>query len=534
MKIKFLGAAREVTGSCTLIEANGKKILIDCGMEQGPDTYENCEMPVSANQLDFVFLTHAHIDHSGKIPVLFKEGYDGPVYTTAATETLCEIMLADSAHIQMQEAEWRNRKAKRSGDDEYQPIYDLNDVQAAISHFVSCDYEKEYVIDENLTVKFIDAGHLLGSASIELNLTESGVTKKILFSGDIGNINRPLIRDPIKPEHADIVIMESTYGDRLHGERKDYLGFLADVIDSTVRKGGNIVVPSFAVGRTQELLYLIRIIKEKGLVKSDPDFPVYVDSPLAVEATKIYSGSLPEFYDDETLALLRKGINPLYFKNLHVSVTSDESKLINTDETPKVILSASGMCEAGRIRHHLKYNLWRPESTVLFVGYQAYGTLGRSLLEGANKVKLFGEDIQVKARIAKMDGISGHADKNMLLDWIGNLKNTPQKVFVNHGEDETAAHFAESVKEKFGFDAEAPYNGSEYDLNTLECLYKGNTEKIIKNSVQNENRPSDAYRQLEEAYRKLETVIRHNLGGANKDLNKFKKEIDALSEKWDR
>lgn len=533
MKIQFLGAAHEVTGSCTLITACGKRILVDCGMEQGADIYENCDLPVAPNTIDCVFLTHAHIDHSGKIPFLTANGYDAPIYTTLATSKLCSIMLMDSAHIQEFEAEWRNRKARRTGDAPYTPLYTSDDVAATLKMFNPCDYNKEYEFFEGVKAKFIDAGHLLGSASIELTITENGVTKTLLFSGDLGNVNRPLIRDPQKPEKADFVVIESTYGNRLHGERPDYVAQLTRIIQTTFDRGGNVVVPCFAVGRTQEMLYLIRKIKEDGLIKNHLNFPVWVDSPLAVEATEIYSGGLIDYYDEETLALLNEGKNPILFNGLNLSITSEESRMINEDTTPKVILSASGMCEAGRIRHHLKHNLWREDSTILFVGYQAEGTIGAKLLDGAPTVKLFGEEISVRAHIAQMDGISGHADHDMLLDWLKNITPTPETVFVNHGNDEVCDLFAEDIKSELGCKAIAPYNAAEYDLLTGECLYGGNREKI-KRTKPLAQKANAAFQRLLMAGKRLLLVIEHNRGGANKDLAKFTDQINALADKWDR
>jgi metallo-beta-lactamase family protein len=338
MKIAFYGAAHEVTGSCTVIYANGKTIMIDCGMEQGADIYENVQLPMLPAEIDYVLLTHAHIDHSGKIPALTAAGFRGEVYTTFATKKLCEIMLLDSAHIQEFEAKWRNRKAKRSGKGEYQPLYTCEDVKKTIKQFVPCDYDKKYELCKGVKIQFTDAGHLLGSASITIEVSEAGNTETIVFSGDLGNCNRPLIRDMGQPEKADYVVIESTYGNRLHGERPDYVGQLTRIIQQTFDKGGNVVIPSFAIGRTQELLYLIRTIKEQNLILGHDDFPVYVDSPLAVEATEIYSSDLYDYFDEETLELLKNGVNPIKFPNLRLSVTSDDSVAINLDKTPKIIL----------------------------------------------------------------------------------------------------------------------------------------------------------------------------------------------------
>lgn len=531
MKLTFLGATHEVTGSCTLLEACGKHILIDCGMEQGEDIYENCELPVSAMDIDAICLTHAHIDHSGKIPAMVAQGFKGPIYATEATRMLCNIMLRDSAHIQESEAEWRNRKAQRSGGAPYVPLYTMADAEAALRQFSAHGYEKKVQIAEGISITFFDAGHLLGSASIFFEIEENGERRTLLCSGDLGNIRRPLIRDPKPAKNADYIVIESTYGDRIHGPRPDYVGQLAEIMQDTFDRGGNLVIPAFAVGRTQELLYLIRTIRDQGLVKGHDNFTVYVDSPMAVEATRIYAAGLTDFYDDETLALLSKGIDPITFPGLKMSVTSDESKLINVDNTPKVILSASGMCEAGRIRHHLKHNLWRGDSTILFVGYQSAGTVGRKLVDGAASVKLFGEEIAVNARIANLDGISGHADRDMLLNWLGAVKQPPKQVFVNHGEDSVCDSFEKLVTEKFGFPAIAPFSGDEYDLITGECTAKGRIVKIAKQS-DGRRQANAAFERLTAAGKRLMSIINHSKGFSNKELARLTDQINAICDKF--
>jgi len=531
LKITFLGAAHEVTGSCTLVETGDTKFLVDCGMEQGMDIYENCELPVSASEIDFVLLTHAHIDHSGKLPLLSANGFNGTIYTTVATKRLCSIMLIDSAHIQEMEAEWKNRKSKRSGGQSYTPMYTAEDAEKCMELFKGCRYNQQIDICNGVTVRFIDAGHLLGSASIEVKITEGNITKTILFSGDLGNINRPLIKEPQKPEYADYVIIESTYGNRLHGVLPDYAGQLTRIIYQTFERGGNVVIPSFAVGRTQEILYLIREIKDQGLLRKFGNFPVWVDSPLAVEATEIYSEDMYDYCDEETLKLLKGGIDPIKFSNLNLSITSEDSVAINNDPTPKVIISASGMCEAGRIRHHLKHNLWRADSTILFVGYQAEGTLGRVILDGAKTVKLFGEEIAVNASIETMQGISGHADMNMLLGWLDSLKNRPEMVFVNHGRDTVCDEFAQTIVRKLTIPATAPYTGASYELSEYKCLEFGNTIKL-KTKV---NKRSKAiFERLMQAGQRLLNVIEQNKGCANKDLAKFADQINELCNKWER
>lgn len=536
MKISFLGAAHEVTGSCTLLEVNGKRILVDCGMEQGMDLYENCKMPIPPTEIDCVLLTHAHIDHSGKLPRLVADGFHGRIYATYATYRLCDIMLRDSAHIQESEAEWRNRKAERSGAEPYEPLYTIQDAEDTLKRFESCDYDVVYNIFEDVSVRFTDAGHLLGSASVCVTYRENGGVQTIVFSGDLGNLARPLLRDPNAPSYADYVVIESTYGDRLHGPRPDYVKQLTRIIQQTLDRGGNIVIPAFAVGRTQELLYLIRQIKHEGLISGHDGFPVYVDSPLAIEATGIYGGDkqMRPYYDLDTLALVDRGINPIKFDDLRLAVSSEESKQINADDTPKVIISASGMCEAGRIRHHLKHNLWREQSTILFVGYQSENTLGRRLIDGADEVKLFGEPVQVRAHIEQLDGISGHADRDMLLDWLRRIKNQPKRVFVNHGDDVVCDAFATIVSSKLGLKAEAPYNGAVYDLASGECLDPGNSVRLKQARSAGGERADRVFARLTAAGKRLMAVIEASRGGANKSLARFADQINSLCDKWDK
>ena len=535
MKITFIGATHEVTGSCYYLEAAGKKFLVDCGMEQGPDYYENKDIPVPPGELDFVLLTHAHMDHSGNLPAIYAKGFKGPVYATEATCNLCDIMLRDSAHIQMFEAEWRNRKAKRQGKPEFVPAYTMEDALGVIRNFVGCPYETGIILGEGLRVKFIDAGHLLGSSSIEVNICEAGVEKTIVYSGDIGNKNQPLIKDPTYFRKADYVVMESTYGDRSHGERPDYVRLLADVIQETFDRGGNVVIPSFAVGRTQEMLYFIRQIKAEGLIHGHDNFKVFVDSPLANEATNIFGIHKYDCFDDEALELIRKGINPLSFPGLKISVTSVDSKAINFDDDCKVIMSASGMCDAGRIKHHLKHNLWREDSTILFVGYQAVGTPGRALLEGAQEIKLFGEPVHVAAKICRMPGISGHADVNGLVDWIKAFEVKPQKVFVTHGEDTVTELFAARLRDEMNYDAYAPFSGTEFDLAEGEFLYEAEGVKIQKPAaLQKASKAAKVYEKLLALGYRLLSVIRKNEGCANKDLEKFSRDVQSLCDKWDR
>lgn len=534
MELTFLGAAREVTGSCTLLQANGRHILIDCGMEQGVDVYENAPLPLAPGEIDAVLITHAHIDHTGRLPLLVKNGYSGPIHSTVATARLCDVMLRDSAHIQESEAEWKNRKGRRKGEPEVEPLYTVQDAQDAVDLLVPHPYGQRFAVCEGIEIRFTDVGHLLGSASIEIWVTEGAATTKLVFSGDIGNIDQPIIRDPQYLAEADYVVMESTYGDRLHPPKPDYIGELAQILQRTFDRGGNVVIPAFAVGRTQELLYFLREIKQRGLVQHHADFPVYVDSPLAIETTGIFHKSVEDCFDAEAMALVRAGVNPIAFPGLRVAVSSSESQLINTDPTPKVILSASGMCEAGRIRHHLKHNLWRKESTVLFVGYQAVGTLGRALVDGTTTVKLFGEEIAVQAEICQLTGMSGHADRNGLLKWLRAFSPRPKQVFVNHGDDAVAGLFTRDLN-TMGYQATAPYNGARWQITPAgcTCLYAGNSVRLTPKERQAKRNMSAVYQRLLAAGQRLAGLLRSAEGWANKDVAKLADQITALCERWE-
>jgi metallo-beta-lactamase family protein len=529
MKITFIGAAHEVTGSCTYVEACGKKFLVDCGMQQGEDIFENVPLPVASSAIDFVLLTHAHIDHSGLLPLLYAGGFQGEIHATEATSSLCSVMLRDSAHIQEFEAEWRSRKAQRKGEAPYEPLYTMNDALGAIALFVPHRYETSFDICEGINVSFRDAGHLLGSSSIILTITEDSCTRKIVFSGDIGNTHQPLIRDPQYVDSADYVVIESTYGNRLHDRPTDYVTALAAVLQTTFDRGGSVIIPSFAVGRTQEMLYFLRHIKEEGLISGHDDFPVYVDSPLANEATDIFISNRESCYDEEALSFVRRGINPIAFEGLIRTVSSDDSRAINSDTRPKVIISASGMCEAGRIKHHLKHNLWKKENTILFVGYQAGNTLGRSLIDGARKVKLFGETVSVAAEIKQLPGISGHADLNGLIAWASAVKGV-KKFFVNHGEASSAENFAHTLREKLGADAYAPYSGAEFDLISGEITVDAQPVPIPKKK--NTANMNAAYVELSAASDRLSELIKNSSGRANADMRKLTEAINTLCDNW--
>lgn len=530
MKLYFIGADHEVTGSAHFLSACGKNILVDYGMEQGVNVFENVQLPVAPSEIDYILVTHAHVDHTGMIPALYKNGFKGEIYATTATCELCDIMLRDSAHIQEFEAEWKNRKNRRAGKESFEPAYIMEDVEGVLKHFHKVGYNEPFKLCEGISISFTDVGHLLGSSSIKMIITEDDITKTIVFSGDIGNINQPIIKNPAYTTEADYVVMESTYGDRLHGERIDYVAELSDILNDTFSRGGNVVIPSFAVGRTQEILYFIRKIKEDRLVYGYDDFEVIVDSPLAIEATNIFKENYADCFDEEAMELINAGINPISFEGLKTSVTSTDSIAINFDKKPKVIISASGMCEAGRIRHHLKHNLWRKECTILFVGYQAVGTLGRILVDGAERVKLFGEEIEVNAEVKVLAGVSGHADKNGLISWISAFNPKPSAVFIVHGEDKVAEGFRKTLVEEYHHNAYAPYSGSVYDLTLGKWEYIAEPVLIKKEAKQGTHRAE--YEKLLSAGRKLLDLINVNSGLANKDMIKFAEQIESLCNKW--
>ena len=473
MNVTFLGATKTVTGSNFLVEGAGKKFLVDCGMYQGSaaDEFEN-EAPFLFNvdEIDFVLLTHAHIDHSGRIPKLYNEGYRKQVIATKATCDLCSIMLPDSGHIQEMEVEWKNRKRERKGEDPLPPLYTAEDAARSLEIFRPVQYDEIVDIDENIKVRFNDAGHMLGSSIIEVWITENEETKKIVFTGDLGNNDIPLLSPPTMISEADYLIMESTYGNRLHMKNDDKAEIFLNIVYETLEKGGTVVIPSFAVGRTQEILYELNRIKE---VKHDEEFykkyqklmsiPVYVDSPLAISATEIFKENM-NLFNEETQEIINAGDNPLEFSGLKFTRTADESKELNASEESSIIISASGMCEVGRIKHHLKHHLWDPNSTILFVGYQAPGTLGRKLVDGEKKVKIFGEEIAVNARIEYIEGYSGHADQEWLMNFVYSFTYPPKHIFLVHGEPEGQVVLKQKLEENTEIPITIPDFGEKYEL----------------------------------------------------------------------
>lgn len=488
MKIKFCGAATSVTGSCHLITTERHQILLDCGQFQGSSALEELNFepfPFAPSDVECVVLSHAHIDHCGRLPLLYKRGFTGKIFCTDATADLLDVMLKDSAHIHEQEAEWKNRKNERAGRPLAEPLYKTEDAIGVLKLVVPTRYDQLVEINDQMKIVFNDAGHILGSAITELWTDDEGRVSKLVFSGDLGMQDRPILKDPVSIKKADYVVMETTYGNRLHEPNATSINRLLDIILETTARGGNVVIPSFAVGRTQELIYELNRIYDgdSSYRRALENVHVYVDSPMAIAATEVFKKNA-QTYDEETREYILKGDHPLDFPNLHFTQTTDESRMINIDQKPKVIISASGMCEAGRIRHHLKHNLWNPKASVIFVGYQAEGTLGRSLRDGAGEVTLFGENIRVKAQIHNLEGFSGHADKNALMAWLRGFQAKPHDIFLVHGEHDAKLDFAASVKQEIGWDTVVVDGYNEYQLSEITSLMSSHPEKEFVNDEQ--------------------------------------------------
>lgn len=474
MKIKFCGASTGVTGSCHLITTDKHKLLLDCGQFQGGKSIEklNSEpFPFDPEEIEWVVLSHAHIDHCGRLPLLVKRGFRGQIYCTDATADLLEVMLRDSAYIHEKDAEWQTRKNLRSGKPPAEPLYTIDDAEEALKLVKPVLYDQLVELAPEIKIVFNDAGHILGSAITELWVTEGENTSKIVFSGDLGVPHRPILRDPVKIKKADYVIMETTYGNRVHPANSTSIDELIHITLDTVKRGGSVIIPSFAVGRTQELIYQFNMFYEQNPQYRSilEDVNVYIDSPMATTATEVFKRNA-QVFDEETKQYILSGDNPLDFKNLKFTRNTADSMMLNADKTPKIIISASGMCEAGRIRHHLKHNLWDSRNSIVFVGYQAEGTLGRMLIEGASEVKLFGETIAVKAQIHNLEGFSGHADMNGLLDWVGGFKMTPKQIFLVHGELESKRDFAGLMGRELGLHPVVITENSEFELESGKLL----------------------------------------------------------------
>ena len=490
MKITFLGATKTVTGSNYLVEAAGKKFLVDCGLWQGKKELEEenfQEFEFDPQEIDFMLLTHAHIDHSGRIPKLYKEGYRNRIYAQKATCDLCTLMLPDCGHIQETECEWKNRKRLRKGEKPREPLYTAEEAVKCLELFEPVQYDEIIDITDDIHVRFNDAGHMLGSSIIELWVNEDGKLTKTVFTGDIGNNDIPLLSEPTMIEDTDYLVMESTYGSRLHEKNDQKAQIFLDIVASTIQNGGTVVIPSFAVGRTQEILYELNRIKDTS---EDEKFlkqyeilmrtPVYVDSPLAISATEVFKENM-NLFDEETQELMKSGKHPLEFPGLQFTRTPDESKALNENPEPKIIISASGMCDVGRIKHHLKHNLWKSDCCILFVGYQAPGTLGYSLVNGAKKVKIFGEEIAVNARIEYIEGYSGHADQNGLMNFVYSFLKKPKEIFLVHGEEGSQEVLKNKLTEETHIPVRIAGFGETYELGDKVELLRGST-KVLPNN----------------------------------------------------
>jgi len=533
MKIHFLGAAQVVTGSNMLLETENRKILLDCGMFQGNRQLNSLnykEFPFNPEEVEMLILSHAHIDHSGRIPSLIKKGFKKKIYCTKATYDLCSIMLPDSGYVQETENEWENRKRKRAGKPLREPLYTAAEATDSLKYFSPVLYNQKITIDDNLTIRFQDAGHILGSSIVEMWIKEKGETIKLVFTGDLGRKNKPIIRNPSIIEEADYLIMESTYGNRKHASLDNEASQLIPIMIETKKKGGNVIIPSFAVQRAQDIIYELNQYYDQIVSTKDNsylDIPVYVDSPLTISATEIFRRN-PDCFDKETLELIQNGYNPLDFKNLHFTRTAKESKQLNISSESKVIISASGMCTAGRIKHHLKHNLWRKESSVVFVGYQAEGTLGRRIKDGAKKVKIFGEDVKVNAQIHVLEGFSGHADKDELIEWLKNFKKKPQKVFLVHGEKDSLNALQDAIQDELGLDVTAPELGDHFLIQGVAKTpsLEGKQEKGVRDSLLLEEETSYLKDLMESVLDQLEEKTKQDL--EEEDMHRLKNKILEL------
>ena len=519
MKIKFCGASMDVTGSCHLITTDAHKILLDCGQFQGGKAMEalNYEpFPFDAEEIECVLLSHAHIDHCGRLPLLVKRGFKGQIYCTDATADLLQVMLKDSAHIHEKDAEWQTRKNARTGKPPVEPLYTMKDAENALKLVKPVLYDQLVEINEQMRIVFNDAGHILGSAITELWVDEGETTSKIVFSGDLGVEDRPILRNPKKIKKADYVICESTYGNRLHPANSTSIDELIEITLKTVKRGGSVIIPSFAVGRTQELIYQFNMFYEqhKEYQEALENVNVYIDSPMATTATEVFKKNA-QVFDEETKAFILSGDNPLDFKNLKFTRNTADSQMLNADRSAKVIISASGMCEAGRIRHHLKHTLWDARNSIVFVGYQAEGTLGRSLVQGAKEVKLFGEPVSVNAEIYNLEGFSGHADQAGLIDWLSGFQTAPKQVFLVHGEYQSKHDFADKIRGTLGLNPVVIESNSEFELETGTLLSK---EEIIKEAI-DEEAVSKLQDKLAEVEKNLEGLLEYARGAGSGEFS---------------
>ncbi|SFH53575.1 metallo-beta-lactamase family protein [Tindallia magadiensis] len=526
MEIQFLGAAKVVTGSNVLIKTKACNVLLDCGLYQGSNELEELnrqDFPYDPSSIDYLFLTHSHVDHSARIPKLVKDGFRGKIYATQATTDLSKIMLLDSAHIQESDAEWNNRKRQRAGEPPIDPLYTTQDAQNSLRYFESVLYGQKITVNDIISVRFRDAGHILGSSILEIWITEDTETVKLVYSGDIGMKNKPLICDPEIIEEADYLIMESTYGDRIHEHTEERMEMMMDAINRTLTRNGTVIIPSFAVGRTQELIYeLNKYYGSSSKLNPIHRVPIYIDSPMAVSATKVFEKNA-HFFDDDTKELIYRGDNPLEFNNLHFIRDHHESIKLNHSDHSKVIISASGMCTAGRVRHHLKHNLWSDQNTVIFVGYQAQGTLGRLLKDGAKNVRILGEEIAVKSEIVSIDGFSGHADQKGLIEWIKAFDKKPRKIFLVHGEPIASETLAGLIEQELGIPTEIPSVGYNFEME--EAVLKEDSKELLEPVQRKENIKNE----LQVVYSQFEYLAKQTDKFMDDQL--LEKEYDKLKNK---
>ncbi|GAX89801.1 MBL fold metallo-hydrolase RNA specificity domain-containing protein [Effusibacillus lacus] len=518
MRILFVGGAKTVTGSCYLIETQTEKLLVDCGMFQGSKELEELNFaawPFHPGEISYVLLTHAHIDHSGLLPKLKRDGFRGQIICTKSTFDLCSIMLPDSGHIHETEYEWNSRKHSRQRKKpKKEPLYTQADAFAVLKNFVSVPYHQVVELSPTVSFRMMDAGHILGSAIIELWIKENGQTTKLVFSGDIGSTGQAIVRDPERVEEADYIFVESTYGNRLHPPVAERSEQLLSIIREAQKDNGLVIIPAFAVGRTQEILFQLHKLFKKGLIS---DIPVYVDSPLAVSATRIVQSN-PDYYDEETTALFKQGDNPLAFPGLRFISSQEESQRLNFTKGTAIIISASGMAEAGRIKHHLKHQLWKENNHVVFAGYQAEGSLGRKLLSGANRVRVLGQNVRVGAKIHDLSAMSAHADKEQLLNWLKGFRTTPKQVFVVHGEEESSREFAHAIELDLGWKAHVPSRG--------ETVYlEGDQAPQIDEPKEPETKQTVLSEAELDAYMQ---AIEHNVDGLVQALGKYGLTQDLL------
>jgi len=532
MRVKFLGGVRTVTGSATLLEKNSLKWLVDCGMFQGSKEIEERNRNIQSydpKDLSFILLTHAHIDHSGLIPKLVKEGFRGKVICTKATFNLCEVMLRDSGHIQEMESEWQNRKHQRSGKMEVIPLYTVKDAEESLRYFQTVGYDEIFPLAEGVRVCFRDAGHILGSAIIEIWVEEGGQEKKLVFSGDLGSLDQPIIRDPTKIEKGDVLWLESTYGNRLHKSREETVNELLKIIQEAIRDQAKVVIPAFAVERTQDIIYTLGQLIRKGFIPSIPVYPVYIDSPLAISATEIFSRN-SDCFDEETKALLSEGENPLELPEIIYTQTTEESKAINEDSRPGIIISASGMCDSGRIKHHLKHHLWRKESHIVIIGYQGEGTIGRRLVDGAKTVRLFSEEIAVKAHIHTLGGFSAHADQKELLEWLSHFNNPQLEIFVNHGEEKISIELGQIIRQKFHLKTVIP------QWMEKRLLFTPEKEVMIEEKVKEVSQPGETFaallRHLDRNYKRLRRKLKRERSKGEEVVDpRWLRQLEEINEK---